>query len=218
MGKTTEKNTIELYFEWWALEMESAGFIQKCIREPETLSVMDASVYGRYKRFKRKEKEVEEFNLFPAINYTYDYLVIWTKKAEYLFYEEVYPEAVFLFGKPKFVAHYDSTRDQVVSYIDIKPTNNVQQRGGKVSSAVSFPLKQRMLWDQSRIFINKVVPIPMAGSGYSSALFITTFVPQRYLLTDGGKQARKIKFKTTSLKEYVNAKTIYINNLLKNTM
>ena len=219
--KKTEKNQLELYFEWWLVEMQSLGYINNFVREPETQTVMEAGEYGRYKRFKTKEKEVEQFNLFPKITYTYDYKIIWNKSAEFLFYEEIMEQSIFLFSKPPFIASREASLiegdEYIVSYVDVKPTNSVQQRGGKVSSAISFPLKQRMLWERDRTYINKVVPMPMAGTGYNSALFVKTFVPQRYLLTDGGKMRRKIKYKTTSLKEFVNTKTIYINNLLKNT-
>ena len=92
----------------------------------------------------------------------------------------------------------------IVSYVDVKPTNSVQRKGGKVSSSITFPLKNRILWDRSRIYINKVVPMPMSGTGFKSALFIKTFTPQRYLLTDGGKQLRKIKYPVTTMLAYVN--------------
>lgn len=216
MKTKTEINTIELYFEWWLLEMQSAGYVVDFIREPEQLLVMDSATYGRYKRFKTKEKEVEEFNLFPKIQYTYDYKIIWNEKAEYLFYEEALKGEVFLFGNPVFIAHRDK-ENRVYSLVDVKPTNSVQRMGGKVSSAITFPLKQRMLWERDRLYINKVVPMPMSGTGFSSALFIKTFVPQRYLLTDGGGQRRKIKWPTVQLKDYVHKKVTYIENLLKNT-
>lgn len=215
--KKTEINDIEQFFEWWLLEMLSAGYIKEFFREPETMVVRTTAEYGRYKRFKSKEKEVEIFNLFPEIKYTYDYQIIWNKEAEYLFYEETNEAMVFQFGKPKFIAHYNQELEHCVSYVDVKPTNSVQQKGGKVSSSITFPLKCRMLWDSQRLFINKVVPIPMRGTGHSMALFITTFTPQRYLLTNGGGQARKIKFKVKSLKEYALEKTKIINNILKTT-
>lgn len=213
----TEINGIETYFEWWLLELKSAGYIKEFFREPETLLVRPSATYGRYKRFKSKEKEVEIFNLFPEINYTYDYKIVWTKEAEYLFYEELNEASVFQFGKPKFIAIYDKEEQMSISYVDVKPTNSVQRQGGKVSSSITFPLKCRMLWESDRLFINKVVPIPMSGTGHKSALFPLTFTPQRYLLTDGGKQLRKIKFKTKSLKEYVLEKSKIINNILKTT-
>ena len=50
-------------------------------------------------------------------------------------------------------------------------------------------------------------------SGNKQALFLTTFVPKRYLLTDGGMQGRDIKFKKQSLKEYVDYKTREISKI-----
>jgi len=223
---STEVNTIELYFEWWLREMLTAGYIKKYMREPETLVAGSPITYGRIKRFKRKEKQIEEFNLFPEVKYTYDYVIIWNEAAEYIFYEELLAEPVFQFGKPLFVAsraiiaHSDTqeTEEEIVSYVDVKPTTNVMQKGGKVSSAVSFPFKQRLCYTTLGIYINKVVPIPMAGSGYKSALFIKSFTPQRYLLTDGATKRRKIKFPITNLNGYVKKKSDYIQNLLENTI
>lgn len=218
MGKKTEINSIELYFQWWLKEMVTAGYIKRFVREPETLIAAETIKYGRFKRFKTKEKIVEEFNLFPEVNYTYDYIVIWNNVSEYLFYEEINEEHIFQFGKPLFVATRATILEQeeIISYVDVKPTGNAM-RGGKVSSSISFPLKQRMCWENHKIFINKVIPRPMSGSGYKVALFIKSFVPQRYLLTDGGSMRRKINFPISDLNTYVAKKTTYINNLLKNT-
>lgn len=217
----TDINKIEQYFQWWLNEMVDKGYIKRYLREPETMQVFPPATYGRIKRFKSKDRQIEEFNLFQQIKYTYDYLIIWNTTAEYLFYEESLENNIFQFGKPIFVAHKVTVADtetrEIISYVDVKPTTSVMQRGGKVSSAVSFPIKQRIIWENSRLFINKVVPIPMAGTGYSSALFIKSFVPQRYLLTDGGQMIRKIKYKIVSLTDYTNTKSLYISNLLKNT-
>lgn len=218
MSKKTQINSIELYFEWWLKEMISAGYIARFHREPETLIAGQTIEYGRIKRFKKKDKEIEKFNLFPEVKYTYDYIIIWNDTAEYLFYEEVNKEKVFQFGKPLFVASRVNLlqQEEIVSYVDVKPTANAAF-GGKVSSSISFPLKQRMCWENHRIYINKVIPRPMSGAGYKVALFVKSFVPQRYLLTDGGAQRRKISFPVYDLKGYVTRKSEYINNLLKNT-
>jgi hypothetical protein len=217
--KKTAKNDIERYFEWWVNDMIAYGYIKEVRREPETLVVHKSGKYGRIKRFKKKPYEVEQFNLFPEIRYTYDYIIVWDPSAEFLFYEEVLPNPVFQFGKPLFVAHRRMVNDdeEVVSYLDIKPTTSVVQRGGRVSSSVSFPFKKRLLWDHLRIYVNKVVPIPMAGAGYSSALFVLSFTPHRYLLTDGGKQKRKISFPITSLSGYVHKKRTELKEILEST-
>lgn len=216
-----ERNQIEIYFDWWLSEMIANGYIKNSYREPETIVVSEPIEYGRIKRYKRKENTVEAFNLFPAIRYTYDELIVWTSKAEYLFYEIVNAQSVFQFGKPLFVAHKKEIDGviEVVSYVDVKPTTSAQQKGAKVTSAISFPIKKRLCWENHGIYINKVVPIPMAGTGYSSALFILSFTPERFLLTDGGKRRRKIKWedKLCNLHGYVKKKQDFIYNLLDRT-
>lgn len=219
MVKKTQRNTIEAYFEWFLNELLENGYIKWWKREPEKILASSAIEYGRYKRFKRKEKIIEQFNLFREVNYTHDYEMCWTQKAEYIFYEEITENRVFQFGKPLFIAHQKEIEEvmEICSIVDVKPTTSVTQRGGKVSSSVSFPFKQRLIWKNHNIYVNKVVPIPMAGTGYSSALFITAFTPVRYLLTDGGKMRRKIKFPTRMIKEYTAFKAEEIKTILSTT-
>lgn len=226
-NKKTEINTIELYFEWWLKEMLTAGYLKQYIREPETIIAAPTVKYGRVKRFKRKDNETEYFNLFPEVKYTYDYILIWDESAEYIFYEETNSQKVFQFNKPQFVANRAivafpnqnqeaEEREEIISYVDVKPVSNAMF-GGKVTSAISFPLKQRLCWENEGIYINKVIPRPISGAGYKVALFVKTFTPDRYIITDGGTRRRKINFPVLSLKEYVEKKTEYINNLLNNT-
>ena len=220
MIKKTDKNGIETYFEWYLNELSALGYVKHYSRESKSFVVRNESEYGELVRFKRKSPEIKQFNLFPKITYTPDYFIEWTPLAEYFFFEEVNFTEVFQFGKPLFVAHR-GTRDNgesfLYSYVDVKPTNSVVRRGGRVSSSVSFPFKQRMLWEQEKVYINKVVPIPMAGTGFNSALFVKSFVPQRYLLTDGGRQIRKIQFKLRTLNEYISKTKADLDTILKNT-
>ena len=209
----TEKNKIEEYFEWWLNDMVTAGYVKSYSRESEIITVAETSVYGRIKRFKRKPKQIEEFNLFPKIDYTYDYKIVWDISAEFLFFEVIDDHRVFQFGKPLFVAHEISL--EYVSYVDVKPTTSAMHKGARVSTSYSFPLKKRMIWDYHEIYINKVVPIPMAGTGYKSALFCKSFTPVRFLMTDGGKQSRKIKWEIVMLKQYVKNRAATINYQMK---
>ena len=209
----SELNQIEEYFQWWLDEMIAYNFIKSYEREPQTFVVLPTVEYGRIKRFRKKEKIVEKFNLFSKIEYTYDYRIVCTAKAEYLFYEEHTDTWIFQFGKPLFIAHKEN--DDMISYVDVKPTTSVMQKGGKVSTSITFPLKQRMLWEQYHLYINKVVPIPMAGTGFNSALFCKSFTPDRYRLTDGGGMVRKVKFQQITMAEYTRTKALEIENLLK---
>lgn len=218
----TEVNKIELYFEWWTNDMIDRGYIKRVDREVETLTVLPVSKYNQYKRFKRKPKEVVEFNLFPKIRYTYDYVIEWHESAEYLFYEEINKAKTFQFGKPLFIATRISSLEngekKIVSYLDVKPPSKVQKYTGSITSSFTFPLKQRILWEEYGIYINKVIPIPMSGAGYSVALFLKSFTPYRYLMTDGGTRERKISYNPiTVIEDFVKNRKAFIDNLLKNT-
>lgn len=213
-------NQIEIYAEWFFNQLIDYGYLKSYKTQPEKMNVVQPAKYGRMKRFKTKSAVVDEYNLLPAIHYGADYELEWHPNAEYLFFEEINQAGVFQFGTPPFVAHRIpsvdvNSEDRIVSWIDIKPTNSVMRRGGNVSSSISFTYKRRMLWDNHRIFINKSVPIPMAGTGHTIAMFTTMFTPDRYLLTDGGRQRRKIKWKIVSLKEYVVRRKKEIEDILK---
>ena len=209
--KQTKENTIEKYSLWWFNELKDHGYIKEIFREPETLYCADKEKYYRLKRFKRKDPEVEEFNLFGEIKYTYDYKIIWDLKARYIFYDVIDKnddKALFKQGKPLLIANYDYDKDGNeihVTRLDVKPTASVA-RFGKTSTQISFPIKQRMIYDRYGIYIQKFIPIPMAGSGKTSSVFPKSFTPRRYLMTDGGKQLRKIRFVVKGLQEYVKLK------------
>lgn len=211
----SRRNQIEQYFEWWLDELIDLGYILDYQREPTTFKINDTITYDRVKRYKRKGNEVEAFTLFPQYEYTPDYLIRWAQKSEYLFYETVDDTGIFQFGKPLFIAHYDS--GDIVSYVDVKPTSSVMRKSAGVSSSVTFPLRKLLMWITHHIYINKIVPIPMSGSGYSSALFIKTFTPTRYTLTDGGKQIRKIKWDVVQPLDFIKERLSYIKTTVKNT-
>ena len=208
MVKKTKENTIELYSRWWFQELKDMGYIKAIYREPETLICAGKSKYQRLKFFKRKEAEVEEFNLFNEIKYTYDYKIIWDLKARYIFYDIIDKDdekALFEKGKPLLIANYDydeNGEEIHVTRLDVKPTASVA-RFGKTSTQISFPIKQRMIYDRTGIYIQKFIPIPMAGSGKTSSIFPKSFTPKRFMFTDGGKQLRKINFKVRGLEEFI---------------
>ena len=214
--KRTDINTIELYSVWYFQELKENGFLKDYVREPETLVCAPKVKHDYLQRFKRVDDRLEELTLFPEISYTYDYKLIWNKEARYLFYDLVdkdNEESYFLHGRPLFIANYDYDHngdEMHVTRIDVKPTAAVA-RFGRVQSSVTFPIKQRMLYEKDGTYIQKFIPIPMAGAGKTSAIFIKSFTPKRYIFTDGGKQLRKIKWPITDLKGYLNIRSKEIN-------
>ena len=220
--KSTEINWIEQYSVWFFQELKQHGYLIDYIREPEVIECAPKLKHLYLKRFVRKQNEPTEYNLFQDINYTYDYKLIWDKKARYIFYDLIdkdNQDDCFLYGRPPFIANYDYTDDTGeelhVTRLDVKPTSSVAMRGGRVSSSYTFYLKQRLAYERYGTYIEKFIPIPMAGAGIRSSRFINIFTPTRYLFTDGGKQTRKIKFGITNIGGYVSQRLQVLDKMNK---
>lgn len=223
----TEKNTTELYFEWWLDELKSNGFVKHYIREPQSILVRDSIPVCYNQHYKKKEIIVRNFNLFPAITYTPDYLVIfdksllnklfgYIKKSELdntYFLEDfnsedlkpgnVYSETLFYSSKKietgEHAGHY-------IIYFDVKPPSAVLQFVGNLQSSRDFPTKSRMIFERYGVFINKVIPV-----GQKTDLFAKTFLPERFKYTDKSGQLRKLKDYQKSAKtinEYLKSKNL----------
>jgi hypothetical protein len=207
--KKTKENKIEAYTRWYWEELMDYGYIEKIEREPETLVCADELPHQKFVRMKTKTK-IEDFNLFPKIRYTYDTRVYWTPKAENIFYDTIKSEP-FFFGRPPFIAHIDE-HGRAVTLADTKPPSNAAQKGAKVSSSISFPQKQRMIFDKHGLYIEKFIPIPMSGAGKTVAKFPNTFTPRRYLFTDSDKmnRMRKIKFPILTIEDFVEKRSAYL--------
>ena len=222
--KITIENKIEMYSTWFFDELKEHGYLIDYTREPETLTVADNAKYGKLVRFKRKEDEVQDFNLFPKLTYTYDYILLWHESARYLFFDTINPISrsddfhsdrpgnCFVHGRPPLITNRCNYlgEEHEVSRVDVKPTATVA-KFGKTSSSITFVYKQRMIYDHTGIVIEKFIPIPMAGSGKRSSRFLNMFTPRRYMLTDAGKQARRIRFPITSIEGYVDMRKKFLN-------
>lgn len=203
----TEQNQLETYFEWYINELKEAGYIKIVKREPFPIMVNDEVLHKRYD-FKTKLVKVENYKLFNRNTYTCDWVIIWEKKAQEIFYNIIDPEKPIRIYCP-FYAIIDK-KGEHVSFIDVKPPAGAIIFGNN-TSGYTFPIIQKMIYTVYGIYINKAIPIPLMSkgiikSGNKFALFVTTFVPKRYLITDGGMRGRDIKYKKHSLKEYVSYK------------
>ena len=200
----TEINQLEQYFLWYLNELKEAGYIKFFSRESFPILVTDDVKNKRYDFSLKNTVRVEEYNLFRKNTYTYDYLIIWDKKAKDIFYNLLDDNPIRIYCP--FYACVDK-KGEHVSFCDVKPPSGAMIFGNNTTS-YTFPILQKIIYTVYGIYVNKSIPIPLMSkgaikSGNKTALFNTTFVPKRYLLTDGGMQGREIKFKKQSLKEYV---------------
>jgi hypothetical protein len=116
--------------------------------------------------------------LFRELTYTPDFKIRWQKSALGLFYKEIDDFT----GKEYFLGQE--------TYIDVKGSF----AGQRNSSAVSFPIKQKVVYHFLNIYVSKVIP---------SDLFRDTFLPDSLRLTKTGK-VKTWKFNPKTLKEYLN--------------
>jgi hypothetical protein len=213
----TQKNQLEIYFEWYINELKEAGFIKIVKREAFPILVSDAVEKERYD-FSTKKPRLQKYKLFQQNTYTFDYIIIWEKHAKEIFYNLLNDNDPVRIYCP-FYAMVDKQGEHV-SFVDVKPPAGAMIFGNN-TTGYTFPILQKIIYTIYGIYVNKSIPIPLMSkgtvkSGNKTALFLTTFVPKRYLLTDGGMQGREIKYKKQSLQEYVNYKNkeiIRINSL-----
>ena len=203
----TEQNLLETYFEWYINELKEAGYIKLVKREPFSILVSDAVERERYD-FSVKIPRIEKYKLFQQNTYLCDWIIIWEKKAHEIFYNLLDDNPLRIYCP--FYAIIDNQGEHI-SFIDVKPSSGAMIFGNN-TSAYTFPILQKIIYTVYGIYVNKAIPIPLmtkgtVKSGNKTALFLTTFIPKRYLLTDGGMQGREIKYRKQSLKEYVDYKT-----------
>ena len=214
MGKEKEPNLLEIYFEWYLQELKEAGYVKSWHREPFDITISEPVNHNRYD-FKTKDVKIEEFQLFRANKYTADYVIVWNPIAQELFYNILSDEKPIRIWCP-FYAMID-TKGEHYTICDVKRPSGAGKYGNNASD-YTFPIMQKIIYSRYKIFVTKVVPIPMVQkgqvkSGNNVALFTTTFVPKRYHLTDGGLQGRVINFKKQTLREYISYKTKEIDKI-----
>lgn len=216
----TERNDLEKYFEWWLNELLEHGYIRSYDREAEKFPLFPNYVALRLKFFKTREPEEEEFNFMHNRFYNYDYNIKWTEKSRNIFFQEAdfsnpNKRQLFVHKGVYFTAHWNHEERCHISYVDVKPPAHGGS-GRKNDSYITFPLKQQILLWLQGIYINKVVPFPMQGSGKTTSLFPNTFTPQRYTITDAGRQTRKIRFNIMFLNQYVEKRKKEIKQVEEN--
>lgn len=203
----TERNDLEKYFEWWLNELMDHGYVRSWSRESERISLFPPYNALRMKYFKTKEPEHEQFSIMRSLVYHFDYEIVWNDISKDVFFQRADfsdpgTPAIFHYRDVYFISHWDRERKCDFSYVDVKPPL-VGSYGGQNNSYHTFPLKQQIILWMHGLYINKVIPFPMRGTGKTISLFPNTFTPHRFLITDGGGQNRKIRYPIILLREFL---------------
>jgi len=70
-----------------------------------------------------------------------------------------------------------------------------------------FSIDQKWVYQKFGVYVNKIIPHPAIDKKGKprpvSALFVKTFVPARFTLTDKSMQSRKIKYEFLTIDQYL---------------
>lgn len=174
----------EVYFYWYLSELFDNGFIFRFAAQPQTFELARRQEYSWTKMLKTKTKPMVS-TILQGHSYTPDFLILWTKKSRNIFYntsDDVYNLRRNIFLAKKY------TFGQEVSYIEVKP------EFGKHGSFRWFTISQKWVYQKYGIYIQKINPV---------SIFQRTFTPGRYLITDGGRQTRKLKYNPILLEGFI---------------
>lgn len=213
---STERNDTEMYFEWWLDELKEAGLVLSYEREPKAFVLKDAiPIYFEHK-YKSKESLYKNFNLFPPMIYTADYKVLFHNNLINKLFGIIKMDNVLLSSNELETGNvYENTLfyctgnaikfnpEGVEIYFDVKPPAKAIRYSSGLGSSREFPVKQRIIYDNEKIYINKVVPI-----GSDSCLFNKTFTPRRYLFNNVNGKPRKINGIPKTLNSYLQTRSI----------
>jgi len=191
----------EMHIWWYLMELYEYGFIDFVQYHPEPFLLSEKQFIPEYKMIqKTKRKEVWSHVAAVFINqhvYTADFKIVWTS-----------------IGADFFVNRYDEEdkkkpfwgkiiNDEIVSYIDVKGSFS----GPNNSSAITFPLNQKWVFDKHGVYVQKVIPVYGQRKGVRTlykGLFVDTFTPERYLYCDEkDNRARGIKYEPIKAGDYI---------------
>ena len=174
----------ELYVYLWLMELKGNGFVSNVIVQPASIVIYPPIKREITKVLKTKTKQINE-HIASDLSYTADFLVVWAEKA-------------YKFGiVTDFNSHVKKTllfSTNKTSYIECKPDDLSGKPVPDKNMTRLFKTKQKCIYHATGIWVNLVT---------HNALFKATFVPERYIYTDGMTKLRKLKYKPFTLKTWL---------------
>lgn len=196
----------EVYFSWWIDEMMEAGMIDRIIYQPKSFLLSDKVSINYTEALKTKTK-LKSSDIFRKHIYTADWLIVWNEKTHLKLHATIKDDLSMPIKKFDFISQWNDKKKYHFSVIDIKGIFTGQQN----STGITFPINQKWVYDKYGIYVQKVIPHPQRTKGKFlpvNALFLKTFVPGRFLVTDGAIKARKIHYTVYSINEYLDSNGI----------
>jgi len=193
----------EFYSVWYVNTLLQYGVLKEAIYHPPSFQLSDPIYNYRIDEKLKRGKMVKTTvvkEVLKAHIYTADWKFIWNQDMNLDKFVIRYDEKLSPSSNGVFQAKMIG--NELVTYIDIK--------GGAISaqlnsSAVTFVVNMKWVYAKYGIFVQKIVPIfnqKKKMKTIASGLFVRTFTPDRYLMTDGGEMKRKLHYQPLSFMEY----------------
>lgn len=199
-NKVPLKSLTELYFSYYIDELVDAGFISQWWYEKDTFKLAD-SVHYHYEQYNKKATKVIEKKelLLRKASITADFTILWNDSSLNVFIRQLDVSNSPLVCK---ITDIPFKGNNWYSYIETKG-----EYEGNTSSSISFPYKQKWVYQLHNIYIQKIQPF---------ILFEKTFTPTKVMKLStykrDGKYGKKgqssLKYEPRTLKEYLDTKII----------
>lgn len=178
----------EEYFSWYLNELLGSGHVKYWLHQHETYILAPKETYVYEKHLKTKIKKNESTLLREHV-YTPDFLIVWDESARGMFCDSI--NGLVNLKKIPFTTN-EWSQGAAFSVIDIKPSFD------RHNMTRLFTINQKWMYQRHNIFVQKIII-----TGKKTALFQTTFTPDKYLLTDKAKKKRKLNYEPRSLNKFI---------------
>mgnify|MGYP003673231716 CR=1 FL=1 len=148
----------EYCFSVWLKRLRKMGLVSDIVYQPPSFMLSPRQSTKVVKQLKTKSKEIDRFLLHPHI-YTADFKFKGSKSFSKIDHEML-----------KHDGYY---------YVDVKGSF---AGGFRNSSAITFPINRKWVYEKYGIFVNKVIP---------EKLFKKTFIPRDIAYGKSGKLLKK---------------------------
>lgn len=187
----------EWFFNLWLSELLPTGLINSVVYHPHSFALSD-KVTLTYELQMATKTKMKDSHLMAEHKYQADWIIRWNEKALGVFFNpqnHSKDTPFFVQWSEKHQCHY--------SVVDVKGSFS----GPHNNSAVTFPLNQKWVYAKYKIYVQKLILIPRVSKKGkmipSDALFPSTFLPRRLLVTDNSGDNRKINFKYILKEEFL---------------
>ena len=191
----------EVYFTWYLEELKAHGFIKKYQYQPKPFDITEP-VHAIQIIRRVKKTRTKTVMLLRQHSYQADFLVIWEPKAKNIFFhtiDEITSGSYMRYDDLPFIANIN--KEEAFSVIDVK--GNFSQN----DAYRRFSTDQKLVFMKAKIYVQKIIPYPSIDKHGKiktpSAIFLKTFVPTRYLLTDKTRKKRVINYPHRTIQQYV---------------